>query len=124
MSQRRETDIELWGQLAKVLVSFMNTKKLRSVDLMLATRSFVNGTVRSEKLYDFIVQYFMMLGFDEDLQARINRNIPIFFFFSLAKAHPTLDAEANQEFYRLADGYLRSQMDNLDAKQVDICLDI
>ena len=64
MSQRRETGVELWGMLAKVLVSFMNTKKLRSVDLMLATRSFVNGTVRSEKLYDFIVRYFMMLGFD------------------------------------------------------------
>ena len=73
----------------------MNTQKLRSVDLMLSTRSFVNGTVRSEKLYDFVVRYFMTLGFDEALQSRLNPNVPIFFFFSLAKAHPTLDPSTN-----------------------------
>ena len=75
---------------------------------MLSTRSFVNGTVRSEKLYDFVVRYFMTLGFDKELQAKLNPNVPIFFFFSLAKAHPTLNPRVNSDFYSLADEYMKS----------------
>lgn len=57
---------------------------------MIITRSLVNAKIRSEKLYGFIVSYFLKAGIDERTSARMNHNTPVFFFISLAKALPTL----------------------------------
>jgi len=104
LGQRQENDPELWGLLARVLVTLMNLKKLSIEDLMITTRSLVNAKVRSDKLYSFIVRYFTTLGFDDEQQEKIDPNVPIFFIFSLAKACPSLDA--NEEFFRTLNTYL------------------
>lgn len=123
LNKRRETDIELWGLLAKVMVNLMNTKSLGVIDLMQVTRALVDATVRSEKLYGFIVKYFMTIGFTEKNWGTSKVNVPIFFFFSLAKANANLGSE-NAEFFDLTNSYLRSQIDRLDEKHCEICLDI
>jgi hypothetical protein len=121
LSRRRESDAQLWGHLAKVLVTAMNTKKLGLNDLMLATRALVNAKVRSDKLYSFIIRYFAYLGFSETAQASLDANIPIFFFFSLAKAYPTLSD--SEDFFKVINTYLQSKMPNLTERQCEVCLD-
>ena len=97
--------MELWGLLAKVLVTQMNTKKLRQQDLMIVTRAFCNAKVRSDKLYGFIVRYFLSLGFnDEESWNKVHPNMTIFFFFSLAKACPTLDNQ--DQFFGIVNRYI------------------
>ena len=85
----------------------MNTKKLRLKDLMLVTQAIVNAKVRSDKLYGFIVRYALNLATkDTEWTKNLVPNVPIFFFFSLAKAYPSLDNEP--EFFQLVDTYLES----------------
>lgn len=99
----------------------MNIKKLELSDLMLVTRAFVNAKVRSEKLYGFIVRYFVSQSFDEKAQASIDANIPIFFFYSLAKAYPTF--KDNEDFFGSINQYLMTKLPSLTEKQCEICLD-
>ena len=106
LSRRRENDAQLWGHLAKVLVTLMNTRKLGLNDLLLVTRAIVNAKVRSDKLYGFIIRYFDSLDFGERSQTYIDANIPIFFFFSLAKAYPTLND--SEEFFSAINTYLQT----------------
>ena len=67
LNRRNEKDIELWGFLAKAMVNMMNKKQLKFFDLMAATNALVKANVRSEKLYGFIVRYFLTIGFDKEL---------------------------------------------------------
>ena len=122
LSLRRESDLELWGLLAKVLVTLMNTKKLGVIDLMEVTRALVNAKVRSDKMYGFIVKYFMAIGFKEERWATVNPSVPIFFFFSLAKAYPVLNLSDNPEFFELTNNYLKAQIERLNLTQTEICL--
>ena len=69
LGRRHEKDAKLWGHLAKILVTQMNTKKIELSDLMLVTRAFVNAKVRSDKLYGFVMRYFVSLGLNERDQA-------------------------------------------------------
>ena len=71
LSRRREDDAEVWALIAKVLVTLMNTKKMRVEDLMQVTTFMSNAKVRSNKLYKFIARYLMAVGFDESTQAKI-----------------------------------------------------
>jgi len=106
LSRRRENNAQLWGHLAKVLVTLMNTKKLGLSDLLLVTRAFCNAKIRSDKLYGFIIRYFASLGFSERAQVSIDANVPIFFFFSLAKAYPTLND--SEDFFNVINSYLQA----------------
>lgn len=81
---------------------------------MVATRSLVNATVRSEKLYGFIVRYFLTVGFEEQRWNTINPNSPIFFFFSLAKVHNF--GSDDTEFFDLTNAYIKSQMNRFDER--------
>ena len=87
LSRRREADPELWVLLSKVLVTLMNTKKLRNSDLMTISRSFVNAQVRSDKLYSFIVRYFCAVGFPESQWSDAPLNSIVLFYYSLARAY-------------------------------------
>ena len=104
LSRRREVDAALWGLMAKVLVTQMNTKKMGIVDLMVVTRSLVNAKVRSDKLYGFITRYFMAIGFSEKAKVTTKVNTPIFFFLSLAKGYPSMSDQV--EFFAEVNGYL------------------
>ena len=67
----------------------------------------MNAKVRSDKLYGFIVRYSLNLATkDTEWTKNLVPNVPIFFFFSLAKAYPSLDNEP--EFFQLVDTYLES----------------
>ena len=75
---------------------------------MNVTRSIVNAKVRSDKLFGFIVRYFLSMGFEERVWSNIDPNIPVFFFFSLAKAYPTLSD--NEEFFSFVNSYLQNNV--------------
>lgn len=114
LSRQREVDVELWTLLAKVLVTLMNTKKLELLDLMLVTRAMVNAKVRSDKLYGFIVRYFMGLEFSKDLKTVADPSMTIFFYYSLAKAYPTLSK--TDDFFERVNTYLQAKMGDLTVK--------
>ena len=71
---------------------------------MNVTRAIVNAKVRSDKLYGFIVRYFLSMGYEERVWSSINPDFPVFFFFSLAKAYPTLSD--NEEFFDFVNSYI------------------
>lgn len=48
LSVRLETDPELWAMISKELVSQMNKKSLKALDIMHVTRSLVNAKIRSD----------------------------------------------------------------------------
>eukprot|EP00353_Schmidingerella_taraikaensis_P011428 CAMPEP_0185567574 /NCGR_PEP_ID=MMETSP0434-20130131/806_1 /TAXON_ID=626734 ORGANISM="Favella taraikaensis, Strain Fe Narragansett Bay" /NCGR_SAMPLE_ID=MMETSP0434 /ASSEMBLY_ACC=CAM_ASM_000379 /LENGTH=227 /DNA_ID=CAMNT_0028181833 /DNA_START=952 /DNA_END=1634 /DNA_ORIENTATION=- len=121
LSRRRESDHELWGMIAKVLVTLMNTKKLTEEDIMHVTRSLVNAKVRSDKLYGFIVRYLMAGVLKAKPQASKSLYVPIFFYFSLAKACPKLSEEP--EFFQIMNSLLVMNVDKMTDKQCEICLD-
>lgn len=120
LSRRRETNGELWGHLAKVLVTLMNTQKLKARDLMIVTRALVNAKVRSDKLFGFIVRYFMSTtgGVIDD---RLPSVTAVFFFYSLAKAMPALND--NEEFFTAVNNYLQSKMGELTEQECTVSLD-
>lgn len=124
LSRRRESDPEVWQLIAKVLVTLMNTKKLSEEDVMHVTRSFVNAKVRSDKLYGFVVRYIQALGFDQKAQDSMRPDVPIFFFFSLAKACPKFGGEVTEaEFLTIMNAYMMERVNKLSDKLCEICLD-
>ena len=69
---------------------------------MFVTKALVNARVRSDKLYTFIIRYLLSLNHaDSSWMTTVAPNVPIFFFYSLAKAYPTLDSEP--EFFKIID---------------------
>ena len=81
---------------------------------MVVTRALVNAKVRSEKLFSFIIQYFLSIGFQKHQQETLNDNIPIFFYFSLAKAYPSL--QDSDEFFDLMNEYLKGRVPTMTLK--------
>ena len=59
LKRRKEGDAELWLLLSKVLVTQLNTRQIKTMDLLDATRNFVNAKVRSDKLYSYVIRYLM-----------------------------------------------------------------
>ena len=88
---------------------------------MSVTRAMVNAKVRSDKLYGFIIKYFLSMGCEERVLSTIDPNVPIFFFFSLAKAYPTLSD--NDKFFDFVNSYLQANMEQLSVKHCEICLE-
>lgn len=84
ISHRRESDIEIWQLLAKVLVNQMNMKKLNVYDVMKLTRYFANAKVRSEKLYKYVVRYIQKIDPNKDYLVKTSTDPIIYFYFSLA----------------------------------------
>ena len=121
-----EQNAQLWQHLAQVFVTLMNTKRISVVDLMLVTRGFVNAKIRSEKLYGFAIRYYLSLLSDQQAMKRFdsqdrNLDASIYFFYSLAKACPSMSD--NPEFFGAVNAYLESKMLELSAKQCEVCLD-
>ena len=88
---------------------------------MLITRGLVNAKVRSDKLYGFIVRYFEAVGLDERTKSNISVNIPFFFFYSLAKAYPSLSDSA--AFFEKVNSYVMENVAKLDDKQCETLFD-
>ena len=89
---------------------------------MIITSGLVNAKVRSDKLYGFIVKYFDTVSLDERTRSNLSPNIPIFFFYSLAKAYPSLDD--NADFFAKVNSYLNEKIDELTDQQCETCFDI
>ena len=70
---------------------------------MIVTRAMVNAKVRSDKLYGFVVRYFMATTGGK-IDPKIPAETAVFFFYSLAKAYPTL--KDNAEFFSAVNEYL------------------
>lgn len=87
---------------------------------MIVTRALVNAKVRSEKLYGFIVRYFMATtgGIIDERQQTATA---IFFFYSLAKAMPALND--NEELFTAVNKYLQSKMGELTVHDCTVSLD-
>ena len=51
----------------------------------------------------------------------MNDNIPIFFYFSLAKAYPSL--QDSDEFFDLMNDYLKERVPTMTQKQCEVLLD-
>ena len=52
-------DKELWSYLTKGLVTLMNTRQLNCKQLLNVTWELYNLKLKSSKLYEFIVTYFI-----------------------------------------------------------------
>ena len=53
---------------------------------MIVTRGLVNAKISSDKLYGFIINYFLQTEKDSRSQARLDPNITVSFYQSLVKA--------------------------------------
>lgn len=62
----------------------------------------------------------MSLGGKID-SAGVTNETAIFFFYSIAKAYPSLQNEP--EFFSAINSFLQSKMDQLSEKECEVCLD-
>lgn len=88
---------------------------------MLVTRGLVNAKVRSDKLFGFIIKYYNAIGLDERSRSNMSPNVPIFFFYSLAKAYPSLSDDT--DFFANVNSYLMEKIDELNETQCETCFD-
>ena len=112
---------EVWSYMVKSFVTLMNLRSLSQQELVEAVINFHLMKVSSQKLFEFIVTYQNIQGFDHNSLIPLRQERVLIYFECLSKWYYELN---NEKFFNSVDNYIKMNILKFDQSELKRLLDL